>query len=105
MNSMSKYTIASQEEIDTFATEHSEWSVEEGKLVAHYTLSSFDHAIEVINAVAAKATEMDHHPKMTNVYNILNFSLCTHHADDQITDFDLELAGFISELCTESSQH
>jgi len=101
---MSKYTIATQEEIKTLTTEHSEWSVEEGKLVAQCKLPSFDHAIEVINAVAAMATEMNHHPKMTNLYNTLNFSLCTHHADDQITDFDLELAGFISELCTEFSQ-
>lgn len=98
---MVNLTKLPKEKIDQFIAAHSEWSVEEGKLVAHYTFASFEDAIEAIQAVASYATELNHHPEIYNVYTTLRFTLSTHDAGDAITEKDLALAGRISNVCSD----
>ena len=47
-----------------------------------------------MSACALKAESMDHHPEWFNVYNKVEVTLTTHDAKD-VTDKDLELAGFM----------
>jgi len=48
--------------------------------------------------VALLAEKMDHHPKWTNVYNIVDIWLCTHDAGDIVTQKDIKLAEEIDSL-------
>lgn len=98
---MANLTKLPKEKIDQFVASHPEWSIEEGKLVAHYTFASFEDAIQVIQAVASCATELNHHPEICNIYNTLRFTLSTHDAGDVITEKDVALAGRISDMCSD----
>ena len=74
------------------------WRFEGDRLKAEFVLADFDTAMKVVNAVADVARELDHHPLMTNVYNRLMFSLCTHGVGDKVTELDVELARRISTV-------
>ena len=98
MTSATKEDILDDQAIETFLAEHDDWTYEGGRLKASYNLQTFEQAIEVINKIAEVASAMDHHPFMTNVYNRLTFSLCTHSLGDVVTKLDVELAKRISEI-------
>lgn len=93
-----EYSIQEDEEIGEFTKNNPDWAFENNCLVARFKLADFGTAIKVINEVAAKAEQLDHHPRMTNTYNMLEFSLCTHSQGDRVTQLDLELAKSISEI-------
>lgn len=95
---MNNKTVLSTEEIIKFTNEVADWKFEDDRLKADFALTDFDAAIRVVNGVAAVAREMDHHPLMTNVYNRVIFSLCTHRVGDKVTGLDLTLARRISEV-------
>ncbi|MCB9816556.1 4a-hydroxytetrahydrobiopterin dehydratase [Candidatus Nomurabacteria bacterium] len=98
---MKQVLILSESVITEALTNLSDWRLEDGKLMAEFTLPDFDTAIELVNKVAAVSREMDHHPLMTNVYNRLLFSLSTHGVGDRVTQLDLDLAHRISLLINE----
>lgn len=90
------------EEIEQFTATNADWDYSEDKLMASFTLRTFEDAIKAINEIAEVCTKMDHHPLMTNVYNKLMFSIATHSAGDKVTELDLSLATKISEIVKES---
>lgn len=98
MTTATKADILSEDQIRSFLSSFPSWTYQEGRLRASYELSSFEQAIEMINKIAIVASAMDHHPSMTNVYNRLSFSLCTHSVGDVVTRLDVELAQHISEI-------
>ena len=98
MTSATKADILNDQEIESFLSSFPGWTYEGGKLRASYQLTSFEQAIEMINKIALVASAMDHHPSMTNVYNRLSFSLCTHSVGDVVTKLDVELAKKIAEI-------
>jgi 4a-hydroxytetrahydrobiopterin dehydratase len=73
------------------------WKRQGDALVKTFELPSFPRAIEVVNAVARRANELDHHPDMLIQYSKLGFTLSTHDAGG-ITDLDAKLAGEIERL-------
>lgn len=93
---MSNYTILSNSEILVFLAKNPDWRSEEGKLKADFKLLDFAAAVSVINKVAVKAEELNHHPSLSNEYNKLSFSLSTHDAENSVTSLDLEIASAIS---------
>ena len=98
---MSEQKTLTKDEIDSFVSQHSDWAFESDRLVTNYSLKDFDEAIEVMNKVVEVARKIDHHPLMTNVYNRLSFSLCTHSVGDKVTELDVKLAKLLSEIITE----
>lgn len=74
------------------------WKRNGNTLVCEISLSDFWTAITFITKVAQEADSLNHHPEILNVYNRLRFTLTTHDADNQITDFDVVLAARIEGL-------
>lgn len=98
---MANLTKLPKEKIDQFVASHPEWSVEEGKLVAQYTLATFEDAMQALQKIAVYASELNHHPEIYNIYTTLRFTLSTHDAGDVITEKDVALAGRISDVCSD----
>jgi 4a-hydroxytetrahydrobiopterin dehydratase len=91
-------SLAELEAIEKFVVENPDWKYEDNRLKATFVMADFDEAVWVFNEVARGAAAMDHHPLITNVYNRLIFSLCTHSAGDTVTELDFELARRISVI-------
>lgn len=100
---MSSYTILTNSEILLFVAKNTDWRYDGGKLKADYKLPDFLSAVSVINKVALKAEELNHHPSLNNEYNKLSFSLCTHDAENKVTSLDIDLAIIISVIVSEAT--
>jgi len=74
------------------------WKEEENRLKATFKFKNFTEAFAFMNEVAFAAERMDHHPNWENVYNQVSFQLCTHSADNTVTEKDHQLAQSISEI-------
>ena len=76
------------------------WQEKENKLYKKYQFSNFSEAFAFMTRVAIEAEKMNHHPEWKNVWNTVEFWLCTHDAGDVVTDKDHKLAGKIDGLLT-----
>ena len=78
------------------------WSLieQEGssKLVREFQFGDFLGAFGFMTQVAMLAEVRDHHPNWSNVYNRVVIELCTHDADNTVTDKDIDLATAINRL-------
>ena len=83
--------LATQSEIESFLDLDANWSRNESSLTAQFTAPSFLAAIELVNAVAVIAEELDHHPDIDIRWNKVSFALSTHSAGG-ITSLDFDLA-------------
>jgi 4a-hydroxytetrahydrobiopterin dehydratase len=90
----------STEEINKFTAAYPLWVFVEDSLQASFEFVDFEDTVRVINLVAGKASELNHHPFWSNEYNKLAFILSTHDAADKVTCKDLELALAIQEIVT-----
>jgi len=95
------YEVCSEAEIEEFLTGHKDWAFAEDRLKASFVLADFEAAVVAMNKVFEVAAKMDHHPRMTNTYNQLEFSLCTHSVGNKVTSYDLALAKAISDIISE----
>ena len=73
------------------------WSSDSGKLIKTFDFSNFKEALKFINQVGEVSERLNHHPKITNVYNKVSFELWTHDKNS-ITELDHELATEIDKL-------
>ena len=73
------------------------WSTDSGKLIKTFNFSNFKEALKFINQVGEVSERLNHHPKITNVYNKVSFELWTHDKNS-ITELDHELASEIDKL-------
>ena len=73
------------------------WSSDSGKLIKTFNFSNFKEALKFINQVGEVSERLNHHPKITNVYNKVSFELWTHDKNS-ITQLDHELATEIDKL-------
>jgi 4a-hydroxytetrahydrobiopterin dehydratase len=96
------YEVCSEAEIEEFLTGHKDWAFAEDRLKASFVLADFEAAVAVMNKVFEVAAKMDHHPRITNTYNRLEFSLCTHSVGDRVTSYDFDLAKAISDIIGEA---
>jgi 4a-hydroxytetrahydrobiopterin dehydratase len=72
--------------------------VDDGQaLVKVFERDGFDGAIAFVNAVAAAANRLDHHPDIAISWNEVTIRTWSHDVD-AITDRDLALAHAIDEL-------
>lgn len=74
------------------------WKEENNALYRKFTFKDFSEAFAFMTRVALLAQQQDHHPRWTNVYNIVEIWLNTHDAGDVVTDRDRKLAEGIDTL-------
>jgi 4a-hydroxytetrahydrobiopterin dehydratase len=74
------------------------WEEENNKLKASYKFADFNQAFAFMTSVAIAAEKANHHPWWSNVYNTVNFELCTHDADNTVTQKDRDLAIAIDKI-------
>lgn len=84
------------ETIRDFVKNNPDWVYVDSSLKARFELKSFVLTMKLINRVAQKAEELNHHPSWSNNYNKISFTLTTHEADNCVTSLDIELAKVIS---------
>ena len=63
-----------------------------------FSFGDFREAFGFLTRVAFEAEGMEHHPEISNVYNMVHLALSTHDADDRVTEMDLALAQRINAL-------
>jgi 4a-hydroxytetrahydrobiopterin dehydratase len=73
------------------------WTRDGDRLVRTVTAPSFRAAVELVNAVADVAEELDHHPDIDLRYRDVTFA-CWTHSTNGVTTSDVELARRISSL-------
>ena len=61
---------------------------------------NFQDAFAFMSDVAKLAEHHDHHPDWRNVYNLVDITLTTHDAGNQVTEKDLRLASDIEGLAS-----
>ncbi len=71
-----------------------DWRIEDGKLVAEYSFSSYLGGISFVNLLAGIAEKLDHHPNLYVGYGVVRVEIYTHSAKG-LTKCDFALAGRI----------
>ena len=66
-----------------------------------FEFENFDEAIEFINRIAQCARELNHHPKVTNIFNIVEIEISTH-SEGKVTGKDRKLAERIDKILEQS---
>jgi 4a-hydroxytetrahydrobiopterin dehydratase len=74
------------------------WQEKDNALYQKFTFKNFSEAFAFMTRVAMEAEKMDHHPRWTNVYNVVEIWLNTHSAGDVITEKDHALTRKIDTL-------
>ena len=77
------------------------WQVSKGKLNRTLEFDSFVQAFAFMTRVALEAEKLNHHPEWFNVYNRLTIDLVTHDIGNEISNYDVMLAGKISDIYDE----
>ena len=84
--------LLSVEEIDEALLTLDGWEVVDDSIRRELEFDDFMEAIDFITRIAVYAEELDHHPEIRNVYNIVSLALTTHDAGGLTQkDFDLAL--------------
>jgi 4a-hydroxytetrahydrobiopterin dehydratase len=74
------------------------WKEIDNKLYKKFIFSDFIQAFAFMSQVAIISEKLDHHPTWSNTYNVVEFWLSTHDANNTVTDKDLLLAKNIDSL-------
>lgn len=74
------------------------WSEQNNTLYRQFKFKDFKEAFSFMTQVALIAEKMDHHPKWTNVYNVVEIWLSTHDAGNKVTEKDKKLSKKIDEI-------
>ena len=73
------------------------WTKSKNKLMKSFNFNDFISALEFINSVGRVSEKLNHHPKITNLYNLVELELWTH-STNSVTELDYELANEIDSL-------
>jgi 4a-hydroxytetrahydrobiopterin dehydratase len=74
------------------------WKEEDNQLTRSFEFKDFVEAFAFMTKVAFAAEKMGHHPNWSNVYNRVVIKLCTHDANDSITEKDIKLSKEIDKI-------
>jgi len=74
------------------------WKEENNSLYKKFTFKNFSEAFGFMSRIALAAEKLNHHPSLSNVYNIVEIKLSTHDANNTVTDLDRKLALIIDQL-------
>lgn len=74
------------------------WTETKRGLYKQFVFADFRHAWAFMEKVSRVVNEINHHPRMQNDWNVVEFWLTTHNAKHSITDKDWELAKAIDAI-------
>ncbi|MBR2648563.1 MAG: 4a-hydroxytetrahydrobiopterin dehydratase [Sediminibacterium sp.] len=74
------------------------WEEKDNSLYRKFTFKDFSEAFGFMARIAIEAEKMNHHPKLTNVWNTVEVWLNTHDAGNTVTELDHALASKIDGL-------
>jgi 4a-hydroxytetrahydrobiopterin dehydratase len=74
------------------------WTETNQTLYRKFEFNDFSEALAFMVRVGLLAESMNHHPKWTNVYNVVEIWLSTHDAGNVVTEKDHALASAIDRL-------
>lgn len=74
------------------------WQETDNRLYKKFVFSDFSEAFAFMTRVALLAERLDHHPAWKNVWNTVEFWLCTHSAGNVVTEKDRNMATAIDRL-------
>ena len=74
------------------------WQEKDNTLYKKIEFKNFSEAFAFMARVALAAEKMNHHPKWTNEYNVVEMWLSTHDAGDVVTEKDQKLSKIIDEM-------
>jgi 4a-hydroxytetrahydrobiopterin dehydratase len=83
--------LLSDSELESALTRLNGWTRQGNAITRQYQFADFRAAMWFLNAAAATADAMDHHPEWSNVYNRVTVNLSTHDAGG-VTAKDIALA-------------
>jgi len=83
--------------MDKIKSDLNGWAIQNELLVKEFVFSTFQDAINFVNAVAKIADEVDHHPDIFISYSKVKISLITHDLGE-ISEKDYSLAKAIEIL-------
>jgi 4a-hydroxytetrahydrobiopterin dehydratase len=86
----------SDAEVDAALARLDGWQREGDAITKEFRFQDFRAAMWFLNASAAVADLMDHHPEWSNVYNRVTVRLSTHDAGG-LTDKDIGLANAMNK--------
>ncbi|GAA2687668.1 4a-hydroxytetrahydrobiopterin dehydratase [Nonomuraea recticatena] len=75
----------------------SEWKQEGEEIRRTVTAPDFPTAIRIVDEIAVKAEELNHHPDIDIRWRTLHLTLTTHDAGG-LTDLDHQLAAIIDDI-------
>ena len=73
------------------------WKIKDNRLTKEFVFKDFKESLIFINKVGDESETLNHHPKITNIYNKVTIELWTHTVDN-ITDLDYKLSEKIDKL-------
>ena len=73
------------------------WEIKNNRLCKSFHFQDFKKALQFINEVGGLSEELNHHPKITNLYNSVELELWTHY-ENKITPLDHALASKIDKI-------
>ncbi|MBL30166.1 MAG: pterin-4-alpha-carbinolamine dehydratase [Flavobacteriaceae bacterium] len=74
-----------------------DWKIKDNRLTKEFVFKDFKESLIFINKVGDESETLNHHPKITNIYNKVTIELWTHTVDN-ITDLDYKLSEKIDKL-------
>ena len=89
--------LLSTDDVAKALTELDGWRGDSSGITRSIKASSFLAGIELVDAVAAVADAMDHHPDIDIRWTTVTFA-CSTHSKGGVTDADVALARRIDEL-------
>jgi 4a-hydroxytetrahydrobiopterin dehydratase len=84
-------------EINTRLENLVDWDYYEDALHTDFEFDNFKDCMSAMNRIAFECEALNHHPKWTNIYNVLEITLNTHDAQG-VTELDFKLAEIINTI-------
>ena len=90
-------TLLQQDSIEKKLLRFPDWDYYDNALHAEFEFDNFKDCFSAMSRIAFECEAQNHHPKWTNIYNVLQISLSTHSAKG-VTNKDFKLAEAIEAI-------
>ena len=89
--------LLDQDTIDKNLLHFPDWDFYDNAIHAEFEFDNFKDCFSAMSRIAFECEAQNHHPKWTNIYNVLTISLSTHDANG-VTEKDFKLAEAIEAI-------
>ena len=96
--------ICTQEEIKKVKKRFPRWEINAHSMQRTWEFEKFSQAMAFIVQVGFCAEHVQHHPRITNSYCLVQIQLTTHDVGNQLTQLDVKLAELIECIVIASEE-